>query len=180
MFNKIVKENKIFITILLLVILAILLWFGLLYFLIGKATIVAEKSRQLGQLTAYQSDALFLNSMISQTENKRQQLAQYFYDQDSVVNFIEIVEKLAEGSGTLVQFLDIQTEDGLKATLQAEGSLQALSTFLTRLEKGMFVIRFDQSLLRQESRFDELGNESIVWVADFSISLLSFDNNEKN
>lgn len=179
MFNKILKENKVFITILLLVILAILLWLGLFYFLLNKATTVAEKSRQLNQLSSYQMDVILLNSIIGQTESRRQQLSQYFYNQDSVVDFIEQIEVMAKDSGVLAQFLDIQTEDGLVTTLQVEGSLPALFIFLARLETGQFVIRFDQSNLRQESRFDEAGNENVVWVADFIISLLSFDDNEK-
>lgn len=180
MIGKILKKNKVFTIVLILTLLALGLWSSLFYVLTNKATVLAEKNRQLNQLRNYQSNAVSLKSVISQTASARQMLAEYFYDQDSIVDFIEAVESLATETGVLAQFLNIETDQGFSATLEAEGSFLAMTDFLQRLETGPFMIRFNQVLLSEEPRFDEAGNESLVWVVHLDITLLSFDakNNE--
>ncbi len=168
-----ITKNKTILIMLSLAALALAGWVILFYLAINKADVIAEKNDQIRQLKDKKSNLTLLDNSIQDTVINRRLLDSYFYNEDSIINLIEIIESLAGRSGVEIDLSNIDSGEELKLSMRVEGSFIAIQDFIKRLETGPFISQFEKVTLQERSAVVE---EEVVenWSSAITLKILSF------
>ncbi|MEX0919109.1 MAG: hypothetical protein WDZ85_04095 [Candidatus Paceibacterota bacterium] len=165
------RKSKIIIFLVFLLVIAISLWFFLLYLVKNQARTIAERENRIEQLQDQETDLVALENLVESTAADRRLLAEYFYAEDDIINLIELIERVAAETGTTVDISNIDPGDDLLITLRSTGSATAVRNFITRLETGPFISSFGKVTLQKNIEADEV----VSWTANLILKILSFE-----
>jgi len=126
------------------------------------------------------ADAKALKANLLSFSQLEEKLDAVFIGQKDVLSFIEEIEILAKESGVEMEFrsVDISKNDsGEKPVFQfkASGSFSDIFHYLVLLENIKYQVIFDSVSLQGRGDGDNSGKTDVVWDADFSVRLLSYN-----
>jgi len=171
------KKNKRILLYVVLANLVVLVFWGLLFYLVfNEAELVAQKNRNIARLEEERRTGTILSDFYNQSIEERAFLAEYFYDSNSIIYLIELIEENARRAGVTLTISDVEVGDSLKLSLQFQGSRESALGFLDRIERGRFVVKFDRLRWEKRSSFNSEGEDIDVVTVQTRIDILSFEN----
>lgn len=126
------------------------------------------------------NEAKILKASLLDFSPLEEKLNDVFIEQKDVLSFIEEIEVLAKESGVDMEFrsVDISKNDtGEKPVFQfkALGSFSDIFYYLTLLENIKYQIVFDNISLQEKGVVGIGDNSRVIWEANFSLRLLSYN-----
>ena len=170
-------ENKILLIITGLTVLCVVVWITLYYYTKTKAENIADLKQELRLLEDKEINSATAESLLRRTADRRSLLDDYFYTEDTAVNLIERIETIASLASVSLEFSDVKTEAGLKLNFSSSGSFSNIQRFLNLIENGPFLSQFTKLDLQERTIIDEKGAQLKDWIADISLTILSFNGN---
>jgi len=167
------KKNASLVALALLGGLALLAYGFFFYHINQKNVRAAALGEEIALASETENLARSLTSLLSGTEAARTEFSRYFITHDSIVVFIERVERLGKNSGVAVSFSSVEEGKGrFTAYLTMEGGFANVYRFLELLEAMPYeleVARFTISVPPLP-----LQKEGALWEGEATIELLNF------
>ncbi len=158
-----------------LVILGIVLGgYGVWYRAVSKQSERAvELALQIDEKTAARSRTTALRAALGQLASDEALVRKYFVSSDTVVAFLEELQKNGTNSGALVEVLSVSTENDdkqatLRVVLGVEGSFSAVMNTVGRIEYAPYDLSV-RALSVQSGKGEEVENRK--WNASMTISI---------
>lgn len=190
-----IKKDKIRITIVSLIALAIYAGYGYLLFIIKqKQTQISNTENMITLETQKANEIIALRKTIDSTSDAQKKLSSYFVTSDQTVNFIGTIEQYGKISNTSfsLESVDLNKTTTIKGAadtgainlhFKAHGSFTNIYRLLLILENAPYAIDFERvsfskiasdTTTASPEKSAKATPASPLWEGDFTIKLLSF------